>query len=111
MSSKPPRHYLNIRERHPEFIEAVESLGLVLRQQGPLDDISGQLVHLASAVAIRSEGAVHSHVKRALQYGASTEEIRHTIILLTSTVGFPTAMAALSWADDVIDEYADDDSV
>jgi len=30
------------------------------------------------------------------------EEIYHAIILLTSTIGFPTVAAALSWTDDVI---------
>ena len=36
--------------------------------------------------------------------GAKPAEIYHTIILLTSTIGFPTVSAALSWADDVIEK-------
>ncbi len=35
--------------------------------------------------------------------GALAEETYHAIILLTSTVGFPNVMAALSWAGDVIE--------
>ena len=69
---------------------------------GPLDERTSQLVQLAAAAAIRSEGAVHSHTRRALEAGVSTEEIYHTLILLTSTLGFPTVSAALSWADDVL---------
>jgi alkylhydroperoxidase/carboxymuconolactone decarboxylase family protein YurZ len=45
---------------------------------------------------------VHSHVRRAIKAGATREEIFHAIILLTSTIGFPGASAALSWAHDAI---------
>ena len=51
-------------------------------------------VQLAAA-AVRSEGAVHSHTRRALAVGAQTDEIYHTLILLTSTIGFPNVLAAL----------------
>ena len=36
--------------------------------------------------------------------GAKPEEIRHAIVLLTSTIGFPTVSAALSWVDDVLEK-------
>jgi len=45
---------------------------------------------------------VHSHVRRALVAGASGEEIQHSLLLLTSTIGFPTTMAALSWAEEIL---------
>jgi alkylhydroperoxidase/carboxymuconolactone decarboxylase family protein YurZ len=64
-------------------------------------------VQLAAAAAIRSEGAVHSHVRRALQAGARPEEIYHAIILLTSTIGFPNTSAALSWVYDVMGAEAE----
>jgi AhpD family alkylhydroperoxidase len=62
-----------------------------------------QFVQLAAAAAVRSEGAVHSHARRAVEAGASAEEIRHAILLLTSTIGFPTVVAAMTWADDVLE--------
>ena len=68
-----------------------------------MDDKTLQLIQLAAAAAIRSEGAVHSHTQRALNAGAKTEEIYHSLISLTSTIGFPNVMAALSWASDIID--------
>ncbi|MFQ6021115.1 MAG: carboxymuconolactone decarboxylase family protein [Acidiferrobacterales bacterium] len=97
------KQYLGIKERHGKFISAVEALGQVTKQEGPLDEKTGHLVQLAAAAAIRSEGAVHSHARRALEAGAQADEIRHTLILLTSTIGFPTVVAALTWADDVIE--------
>ncbi len=94
-----PRTYQNIRERHPAYIEAVERLGDVTRQTGPLDEKSIQLVQLAGAAAVHSEGAVRSHARRARQAGATDAEISHALISLTSTIGFPTVAAALSWVE------------
>jgi 4-carboxymuconolactone decarboxylase len=99
-----PKNYLLQRQEHRAFVEAVEALGKVVRDQGPIDAKTGHLIQLAASVAIHSEGAVHSHVRRALEAGASAEEIHHAIILLTSTVGFPTVSAALSWAQDILSE-------
>jgi AhpD family alkylhydroperoxidase len=85
-------------------MEKHQDLGKALREAGPIDKKNAQLIQLGAAAAIRAEGSVHSHVKRALKAGASAEEIYHTIILLTSTIGFPAVAAALSWAKDIIEE-------
>jgi AhpD family alkylhydroperoxidase len=94
--------YAQVRKRYPEYIAAVESLGELARSAGPLEDKTLQLVQLAAAAAARSEGAVHSHVRRGLKAGASADEIRHALLVLTSTIGFPTVTAALSWAEDIL---------
>ena len=95
-------HYLKVKQGNPDFIAAVEALGQALKESGPLDEKTVQLVQLAGAAAIRSEGAVHSHARRALEAGAVPREIRQALIVLTSTIGFPTMMAALSWVDEVL---------
>jgi 4-carboxymuconolactone decarboxylase len=102
LNEKLPGHYLFEKNQHKDFIEAVEALGKVVRTQGPLEDKTAHLIQLAAAIAIHSEGAVHSHVRRALESGATPEEIYHAIILLTNTIGFPTVSAALSWAEDIL---------
>jgi AhpD family alkylhydroperoxidase len=101
-TTKFPPWYTFIKENHGNYIESLEKLGEVVRQEGPLDEKTSQLVQLAAAAAIRSEGSVHSHVRRARAAGASPDEIYHTLILLTSTIGFPTTSAALSWAYDLL---------
>ncbi len=103
MPKIPSKQYQNIQRRHPEFLSAVESLGKTLKKAGSINEKNAHLIQLAAAAAIRSEGAVHSHTRRALEAGAKMDEIYHAIILLTSTIGFPNVVAALSWADDVID--------
>ena len=99
-----PGHYLLTRDKHQQFISALENLGNAVRQEGPLDEKTAQLIQLGAAAAIRSEGAVHSHARRARQAGATDDEIVHTLILLTSTIGFPNVSAALSWAGDVLEK-------
>lgn len=110
MSPSRPRHYDDVKQRHPSFIEAIEKLGAATHKEGPLDSSTAQLVQLAAAAATRSEGAVHSHVKRALEAGLEPTAIQHALILLTTTIGFPAVMAALSWADDIFKEVHDDKS-
>ncbi len=95
-----PGQYLNVKKRFKKFLRAVDNLGKVTKEAGPIDAKTSHLIPLAAAT--KSEGALHSHTRRALKAGAKPEEIYHTIILLTSTLGFPAVSATLSWADDVI---------
>ncbi|GAB4484165.1 MAG: carboxymuconolactone decarboxylase family protein [Thermodesulfovibrionales bacterium] len=100
---KLPSQYNSIRKRFEKYFKAADNLGRAAKKAGPLNEKTAQLIQLAAAAAIRSEGAVHSHVRRAVAAGAKPAEVHHAIILLASTIGFPTVSAALSWADDVMD--------
>lgn len=102
MAEKLSKQYLSIRKRFKKYFDASVNLGKAANEAGPLNQKTSQLIKLAASAAIRSEGSVHSHTRRALEAGAKAEEIYHAIILLTSTIGFPTVSAALSWADDII---------
>ena len=102
MARKPPQTYRTLQKKHPELLRAVEALGEAARKAGPLDGKTSHLIQLAAAAAVRSEGSVHSHVRRALEAGAKPAEIRHALLLLTSTIGFPAVAAALTWAGDVL---------
>ena len=104
MTSQPHEHYLKIKERHGELIAAVEALGTAARSAGPLDAKTAHLIQLAAAAGIGSHGSTRSHAKRALEAGARPEEVRHAVILLTSTIGFPAVAAALAWVEDVIEQ-------
>ncbi len=97
-----PKQFETIRKRFKTYFKAAENLGKAAKKSGPLDEKTAQLIQLGAAAAIRSEGSVHSHARRAVEAGAKPEEIYHAIILCASTIGFPTVSAALSWAEDVI---------
>jgi AhpD family alkylhydroperoxidase len=101
-NQKLPKHYVSIGRRYEKYGDVLGDLGRVVKELGPIDDKTSQLIQLAASAAIRSEGAVHSHARRAIDLGASSDEIYQTILLLTSTIGFPNVAAAISWIDDLL---------
>lgn len=101
MSDNPlPSNYTSICQRFPKITEAMDAVGQAVHEEGPIDRKTAHLIQLAAAVSIHSQGSAKSHVRRALEAGATADEIHHSILLLTSTIGFPTMSAALSWVDD-----------
>lgn len=102
--SKPPEFYRRFIERYADVGKAYEELGEATKKAGPLDRRTAELVKLGIAIGARHEGAVHSHARRALEAGASPQEVRHVVLLATTTLGFPAMMAGLSWVEDVLEE-------
>lgn len=86
----------------PDVWNAYQNLGAKVAASGPIDARGRRLVKLAMAIGADSEGAVHSHARQALEEGISAEEIQQVCNLAITTLGFPAAMAALSWVNDVI---------
>lgn len=99
-----PEWFRHVKKRYTKVIDAVESLGKATHESGPLDEKTAHLIQMAGAISLRSEGAVHSHARRAKAAGATDEEIEHAAILLTSTIGFPGVSAALSWIEELTGE-------
>ncbi|GFO55851.1 hypothetical protein GMSM_28580 [Geomonas sp. Red276] len=103
MAREPHEHYQTLKGRHQGVIAAVEALRDAAQAAGPLDKKTLHLIQLAASAAIMSHGSAHSHTIRALEAGATPDEIRHAVLVLTSTIGFPSTAAALSWVDDVLE--------
>jgi 4-carboxymuconolactone decarboxylase len=104
MASKkiPSKHYNELMKRFPGVMAAIENLGFVIREEGPIDEKTSELIQLGAAAALQSEGSVHSHTRRAFAAGATKDEIYHALLLLVSTIGFPRVSAAISWVQDVL---------
>jgi len=100
---KVPKRFQKFVEANPEVAKAYKALGAAVSDAGPLDARTRQLVKVGIAIGARMEGAVHSHVRKALEAGATPEEIRHAALQATTTVGFPAMMAGLSWVEDVLE--------
>lgn len=98
---KKPQHFNRLKQRYPDYFDALERLGHTAQALGPLDARTCHLIQLGAAAANRSEGAVHSHARRAMEAGVSSEELHHALLCLTSTIGFPAVSAALSWIEDL----------
>ena len=103
MDKKLPSAYRRFADAQPRIMKAYEELSSATLGDGPLDRKHAELVKVGITIGAGLEGATHSHVRRALEAGATPEEIRHAIRLALTTVGFPSMMAALGWANDVID--------
>lgn len=93
----------DVAEQYPEVWDAYAALGKACAEAGPLDARSRRLIKLSLAIGVRSEGAVHSHVRRALDEGLSAEELKQVAMLAIPTAGFPAAVAALTWIEDITD--------
>ncbi len=89
---------------HAQVWDAYAKLGEACATAGPIKEPALRLVKLALAIGASSEGAVHSHARRALAEGHSRDEIKHVALLAIPTLGFPHAIRVLSWIEDVTGE-------
>ena len=102
-----PKHELpsgagRLAEQHPGVWEAYRGLGEACAQAGPLDAKVRRLIKLSLAIGGGSEGAVHSHARRALAEGVEPAEMRHVAALAIPTLGLPAAVKAMTWIDDIL---------
>jgi 4-carboxymuconolactone decarboxylase len=102
MSEYLPDAYRAFRASYPGIAGALDELGEVTGRAGPLDERTRRLVHLGIAIGALAEGAVRSNVRRALDAGATVDEVRHVSLLAITTSGFPTAIAGLGWTEEVV---------
>jgi alkylhydroperoxidase/carboxymuconolactone decarboxylase family protein YurZ len=93
---------------HPGVWAAYAALGRACAMAGPLDRRTVRLVKLALALGAQSEGAVHSHTRRALSEGLSTDELRHVALLAIPTLGLPQAVKGLTWIGDLTPDGQDE---
>lgn len=97
-----PDVYVRFRSRFPDIASALDALGAAAQTSGPLDERTQRLVKLGIAIGTASEGAVRSNARRALDAGASEEDLLHVVALAVSTRGFPASVAALGWVEQVL---------
>lgn len=101
-----PDVYTDFRENYPEVATALDALGSATGEAGPLDERTQRLVKLGIAIGAVAEGAVRSNARRALALGVSADELRHVALLAITTSSFPTAIAGLSWIEEVLEAEA-----
>ncbi|MCE9682318.1 carboxymuconolactone decarboxylase family protein [Halomonas alkalisoli] len=90
-----------VADDYPEVWQAFASLGKACAEAGPLDACTRRLVKLALAVGSGSEGAVHSHMRRAMAEGIEPEALKQVAMLAIPTIGLPAGVAALTWIEDI----------
>lgn len=98
----------DVRKRYPALWDAYHALGRAAGEAGPLSEREQRLVKLALALAVGSEGATHSHARRALREGLSEAELRQIALLGVTSLGWSQAMRGLAWIEDVVGEQTND---
>lgn len=106
MSEYLPEIYRRFSSAQPEVMTAYQALADASHAAGPLTDRERRLVKLGIAIGGQAEGAVRSHARKARAEGIEDEAVRHAAILAITTAGYPTAMAAYRWVNEVIEAEA-----
>jgi len=99
-----PKTFEDFSNSYPEIVQHYKTLGKICRDAGPLDNKSQDLIKLGIAVGVNSRGAVMSAVRKAIASEATKDEIRHAILLSITTTGFPNMIAAMGWAQEVLEK-------
>ena len=89
--------FARFKEEFPEVYHKHEALGKEIHEKvGPLEENSRWLIKIAISAACNHKRALATHIKKAQAAGVTDAEIKHTLLLLIPTVGFPMFMKAYS---------------
>jgi 4-carboxymuconolactone decarboxylase len=87
--------FTEFKGEFPQVYAKHEALGQEIHEQaGSLPEKTRWLIKVAISAACDHERALETHIKKARAAGASDEEIKHTLLLLIPTAGFPAFMEA-----------------
>ncbi|MFN7021130.1 MAG: carboxymuconolactone decarboxylase family protein [Phycisphaerales bacterium] len=84
--------------KYPALGKAHEQVAKSVDDAGPLDAKTLALIKIGICIGAGLESALRSHVRRAMQHGATATEVEQAILLGMNTVGFPRTVASWSWA-------------
>lgn len=101
MTKSMPGAAGDLAEQHPDIWKAYAALGKASAEAGPLTDRERRLVKLALAIGAGSEGAVHSHTRRARSEGVEEAALAQVALLAIGPLGLPRAVAARTWIEDI----------
>jgi alkylhydroperoxidase/carboxymuconolactone decarboxylase family protein YurZ len=89
--------FTRFKDEFPEVHARHEALGKEIHENaGPLAEKSRWLIKIAISAACNHKRALATHIKKARAAGVNDDEIKHTLLLLIPTAGFPVFMKAFS---------------
>jgi alkylhydroperoxidase/carboxymuconolactone decarboxylase family protein YurZ len=95
---KLPGTFKAFVSKFPELGAAHEGVARACVAAGPMDKKMCELVKIGISLGAGLESALKSHVRRAMEAGATEAEVEQAIILGMNTVGFPRTVMGWSWA-------------
>jgi alkylhydroperoxidase/carboxymuconolactone decarboxylase family protein YurZ len=85
--------FSQFKEEFPEINAKQEALGKEVHEKGgPLDEKSRWLLKIAISGACNHKRALETHIRKAKAAGVDEAEIKHALLLLIPTAGFPAFM-------------------
>lgn len=102
MKKELPEFFKEVIKKYPKIAESYEDLAKEISQTNGLDERGQKLVKLGIAIGAKTEGGLHSQVRKCKEAGISDEEIYHAALLAITSIGWPSAMATLSWINDIL---------
>ena len=89
--------FTEFKQDFPKVYADHEALGREIHEKsGPLPEKLRWLVKIAISSASNRLIALETHIIKAREAGVSDEEIKHVLLMLITTVGFPAFMEAYS---------------
>ena len=95
---KLPSVFKQFVAKYPELGEAHQKIGQAVESYGALDRKTIELIKIGISIGAGLETATRSHVRQAMQHGASEAEIEQAVLLAYNTIGWPRMIAAWTWA-------------
>lgn len=97
-----PKVFEEFVERHGQIAGKFKEVGELCSKAGNLENRTQHLIQLGISVGVGSIGGVKSHARRALEAGASQDDLLQATLLSATIVGFPAMIAAYGWVQEVI---------
>ncbi len=89
--------FTKFKKEFPRVYSDHEALGKEIHENsGPLPEKTRWLIKIAVSGASQHPIALETHIMKAKEAGVSNDEIKHALLLLIQTTGFPTFMEAYS---------------
>ena len=89
--------FSEFKKDFPAVNASYESLGAEIHAEGgPLPEKTRWLLKIVVSGASRHLSALETHIAKGKEAGLTDTEIKHALLLLLQTTGFPTFMEAYS---------------
>jgi alkylhydroperoxidase/carboxymuconolactone decarboxylase family protein YurZ len=95
----------NMIKEAPDVAQGFFDLAKSVKQYSPLDEKTNELILLGVFTAHRGLRGIHTHVDRAMDEGATKEEIISAVLLALPIIGITDTNLALDEAITAIDNY------
>jgi len=89
--------FKRFKEDFPKVYSGHEALGKEIHENsGPLQERTRWLLKIAISGTSHHPVALETHILKAREAGVTEDEIKHALLLLIQSTGFPTFMEAYS---------------